>query len=315
MPVLAWFMAEDDNPESDDCIVHDHPVPPEEMWRYSPDRDRHEEQGIIDYMNGQARDEKVLHVERVKSEYVSGSEYEMWDVTTDKGSWWVLTNLTNLYSKQYFPSLDYTFSFHVGLMARLKTRDARPDPELEPFLEVSRREDQIMERWEEAVEPEDFQAVGMLLRENLLSLVRVVRAQVELAADVVPPKAGDFNGWCVVLLDHLCPGRENKELRSFMKSLSEKTWQLVCWLTHDRNATRRNSLMAGETCGLLIGHFTQLLLGDRMEEGEQCPRCRSHHVRTHYDRELGSEGADYRTCGKCGWTDHPTEQGGDVPGM
>ena len=63
-------MAEDDNTESDECIIHDHPVPPEEMWRYSPDRDPDAEQGIINYMNGQAPDEEVLHVERVRTEHV-----------------------------------------------------------------------------------------------------------------------------------------------------------------------------------------------------------------------------------------------------
>lgn len=298
-------MAKDDELESDDCTVHDHSVPAEEMWRYTPERDPHEEQGIIDYMNGQARDEKVLHVERIRTEYVSGAEYEMWDVTTDKGSWWVLTNLTNLYSKRHFPSLDYTFSFHLGLMARLKSRDSRPDPDLEPYLEVSRREEQIMERWERAVEPEDFQAIGMLLRENLLSLIRVARDRVELSPGVAQPKAGDFTAWTIVLLDQLCPGRENKELRSFMKSLSEKTWQLVCWLTHDRNATRRNSLIAGETCSTLIGHYMQFLVGDRMEAIEQCPRCQSRDVRTHYDRDLNDAGGEYKTCGRCSWTDDP----------
>jgi hypothetical protein len=34
---------------------------------------------------------------------------------TDEGRWWVITNLTNLYSQTHFPSLDYTLSFHIEL--------------------------------------------------------------------------------------------------------------------------------------------------------------------------------------------------------
>ena len=295
---------EEDTPPADECIVHDHPVPPEEMWRYSPDRDPHEEQGIIDYMNGQAPDEKVLHVERIRTEYVSGTEYEMWDVTTDTDSWWVITNLTNLYLKRYFPSLDYTLSFHIGLMARLRARDAAPAPEMLPFAEIDRRDKQAVDRWEEGVEPEDFQAIGMLLRENLPSFMRVLRGQVELSEGVQAPKGADFKEWSEVILNELCPGERNKELRSFMKGTADKTWSLVNWITHDRDASRSNTLIAAEACSTLRGHFTTLLFRQRFDLTEQCPDCKSRHVRQHYDRELNGVGGYYKSCGKCGWSDH-----------
>src|ERR1035437_2129537 len=111
-----------DRPSDDDCVVHDHPVPPEEIGRYSAERDPDAEQDIENYVHGQARDETVLRVERVKTEYVMGDPYEIWDVTTDKNRWWVISNLTNLYSQKHFPSLDYTLSFHVGLMMRIRSR-------------------------------------------------------------------------------------------------------------------------------------------------------------------------------------------------
>jgi hypothetical protein len=101
----------------DDC-VHTHPVPAGELSRYSVEGDPHAEMDIANYVHGQAPDETVQHVERVKREVVLGEVYEIWDVTTDKDRWWVLTNLTNLYSQRHFPSLDYTLSFHIGLMAR-----------------------------------------------------------------------------------------------------------------------------------------------------------------------------------------------------
>ncbi len=47
-----------------------------------------------------------------------GRDHDVWDVHTDKDRWWVVTNPTNLYSQTLMPSLDYTLSFDVGLMAR-----------------------------------------------------------------------------------------------------------------------------------------------------------------------------------------------------
>jgi len=85
----------------DDCVVHDHPVPADEIARYSPVRDPDSEQDIANYVHGQARDETVQHVEKVKTEYVIGEAFDIWDVTMDKNRWWVLTNMTNLYSQKH----------------------------------------------------------------------------------------------------------------------------------------------------------------------------------------------------------------------
>lgn len=85
----------------DECIVHSHPVPPEELDRYSPWRDPHSEQDIANYVEGQALEETVRHVEKLKQEIVLGDIYEIWDVTTDKNRWWIITNFTNLYSLSY----------------------------------------------------------------------------------------------------------------------------------------------------------------------------------------------------------------------
>ena len=133
----------------DECVVHDHPVPPEEVGRYSVERDLAAEQDIANYVQVEASDETVQHVERVKTEYVMGDAYEVWDVTTDKNRWWVITNLTHLYLQKYFPSLDYTLSFHVGLMMRLRSRPGGADSsEPDPFDEVFRRQEQAKHRYD-----------------------------------------------------------------------------------------------------------------------------------------------------------------------
>ena len=292
-------------PETE-CVVHDHPVPASELGRYSVDRDPHSEQDIANYVEGQARDEVVQHVERVKREVVIGDVYDIWDVTTDKDRWWVITNLTNLYSQKYFPSLDYTLSFHIGLMARMRSRSGNIDPEEPtPFDEVIRRADQAEAKLDSAVEIEDFQAVGLLLRESLISLAQALRRRVPIQDHVEKPKDADFVGWTELLMNELCPGGSNKDLRQHLKNTAKESWQLANWLTHTRSATKTASSIAKHSCQMTIGHFIQILEGGRSDKIGKCPVCKSSNIRTHFDIAISLDGAYYSSCGACKWDDHP----------
>ena len=94
---------------------------------------------VSDYVETQARGEKVLHAEKVKSERILGSEHDCWDVHTEKDRYWVITSPSNLYSQRYFPSLDFTLSFHVGVTARILARSrGAPDDAQKARLTHSR---------------------------------------------------------------------------------------------------------------------------------------------------------------------------------
>src|SRR4051794_27829228 len=75
----------------------------ESVLRRSP----REEQAICEYVESQSPKEKVLHLEKVTTEYVLDRKLDVWDVRTDGERYWVITNPTNLYSQELFPSLDY----------------------------------------------------------------------------------------------------------------------------------------------------------------------------------------------------------------
>jgi hypothetical protein len=299
-------MPDADQDKSEECVVHDHPVPPNELGRYSVDRDPHSEQDIANYVHGQAQDETVQHVERVKREIVLGDPYDIWDVTTDKDRWWVITNLTNLYSQKYFPSLDYTLSFHIGLMARLRSKSGPIDPmEPTPFDEVLRRADQAAERHDAAVEVEDFQSVGMLLRESLISLVSAMRQLVKIDKNIDKPQNANFIGWSDLLMNQLCPGGSNKDLRQHLKNTAKETWQVTNWLTHTRSATRTASTIALQSCRTVIGHYIQILETERAQRIGECPVCKSRNIRSHYDIGIPPDGDYYLSCGVCEWNDYP----------
>ncbi len=289
-----------------DCIVPDHPIPAAEVKRYSAKRDPDAEQGIANYVQGEAPDETVQHVEKVKTEYVMGEAYEIWDVTTDKDRWWVITNLMNLYSQRHFPSLDYTISFHIGLEMRINSQSEDGDSsDPQPFDEVFRRQKQAKERHERAIEAEDYQSVGMQLRECLLSLISVMRRRVALRPDIERPRDADFRAWVEILMDQLSPGEKNKELRHYLKVTSEKTWQLVNWLTHDRDANKTASSISIAGCDTIVGHYVELLMREQNDKTDECPLCSSRNIRTHFDISIEPDGAYYNTCGSCDWSNHP----------
>jgi hypothetical protein len=297
--------------QDDDCVIHDHPVPPEEMYRYTFERDPHAERDIANYVEGQARDEAVQHVEKVKVEYVMGAPYEIWDVVTNKNRWWVITNGTNLYSQKHFPSLDYTLSFHVGLMMRMRSRPQGPDASNpHPFDEVARRHDQADMLFERAIEPEDHQSVGMQLRECLLVLSSVMQRLVRPPVGVEEPQAGNFIAWSELQFNALCPGEQNKTLRQYLKSQCDRTWQLVNWLTHSRSANKIVSQIALNATSSVIACF-MLLERRKTNDGAttQCPVCSSRKTRSHFDVEIGDSGAYYETCATCGWSSHPEQIG------
>ncbi|MBK8814084.1 MAG: gamma-glutamylcyclotransferase [Methylococcaceae bacterium] len=292
--------------QDDEHYINEHLIPPEELGRYSVERDFHSERDIANYVEGQANDETVQQVERIKKEVVIGDVYEIWDVTTDKNRWWVITNLTNLYSQKHFPSLDYTLSFHIGLMMRLRNRSEGADAaDPNPFDEVLRRIDQAEKRHDNAIEAEDFQAVGMLLREGLISLIAALRRRTELSVDIERPQDANFNAWSAILMNQLCGGGSNKELRQHLKNTAKEAWQITNWLTHTRSANKTASSIAIHSCQTTIGHFLQLLEKNRTDKTENCPVCKSRDIRTHFDIAIHPDGDYYKSCGVCDWDSHP----------
>src|SRR6266704_5584524 len=77
----------------------------------------HEAKSVRQYVEAETRDKKnrVKLVQKVGSRRVAGRSYEIYDVWMEKGDrWWVITNLTNLYSQDNFNSIQQAFTYHIG---------------------------------------------------------------------------------------------------------------------------------------------------------------------------------------------------------
>lgn len=287
---------------TDDCVIPT-ALPKEELHKLLFKSSEREAQQIKDYVEWQARgEEKVLHAEKVASERVISQEYDVWDVHTDKERWWVVTSPMNLYSQTLMPSLDYTLSFHIGLMSRVA---ARREPEgsvaeQEFLLVTNRKMIQASVAFDQADESEEFQSVGMRCRECLLALIRELTEGTDIAVGENLPKAADFPAWNERIADAIAPGGSAEFVRGYLKTTAERAWRLANWLTHATNATRDDAELAISATSHVISNYALSMLKRKAAAPERCERCKSYKITVDWRPELGKSGLFVPRCEVCG---------------
>ena len=267
-----------------------------------PDEDR-DRDAIRAYVEAEAG-EAVIHLERAASELVGPVRHDIWDVHCADSRWWVVTQPTNLYSQADFKSRDVVLTFHIGLALRMeygREREVPLAPEPAALLPGSwRRWQQAFEAYDSGDEAENFQAVGVRLRECLLSFVAETRNDELVPAGGSPPKAADFKAWVELLANFLVPGDSASRLRPYLKRSATETWDLVNWLTHAKNAIRLDAELALKAVEHVLGAFTAARMRyDRVPR--RCEDCDSYRV-------VGG------ACSHCGWIDPLYEPPPERPG-
>jgi hypothetical protein len=290
---------EDDKARGDDCIVE--PLIPDERYLSPKKSPEHERESIRAYMGSQASDETITHLEKIASEGVYGRHYDVWDVHTDKERWWVITLPTNLYSQAMFPSMDMCLTFHIGLSSRILGTEDEQDDTDRLIIKSSRRLSVAFETLETAREVEDFQAVGVKLREALLGLVRDLASPTIVPAGSEQPKLGDFIHWSEFIIDALTTEESLKRVRTGLKAAGKDTWQLANGLTHTTSADKTLAWLAAEEVAHVFGQWAALMRAATSEDKYRCPICDSLQV----TKRTAIEGADEfeeLLCASCGAT-------------
>lgn len=291
-----------------ECVIPKRP-PPGALRSALVEPSPYEEREIIDYFEWQSAKDpkgpaKVEHLELVKSEVVWGRAHKVWDVHATDGRWWVITEPTNLYSQEHFPSLDYTLSFHIGLTARIAARESRQTrvKNSEVFAAAYRRWEQAAEAIDLAKEAEDFQAVGMKCRECLLTLSRAMQKDIPRPEGGSPlPKRGDFIHWAELMAEYAAAGPHTKEIRKYLKDGANTTWQLVNWLTHASNAVRHDAELVVAATSHLLESFTGALVRHESKNPGRCPNCSSYQLESFYVPEVEQDPPYMLVCMACHW--------------
>jgi len=236
--------------------------------------------------------EQVVHLEKAASELVGSVRHDIWDVHCTDSRWWVITEPTNLYSQEDFKSRDVALTFHIGLALRMSYEYDRRIPAEIPAADLLagtwRRWEQAFEAYESGDEAENFQAVGVRLRECLISFIIETANDDLVAVGEVPPQGANFKEWTALLADNMASGKSNEHLRSYLKKMSVETWEYANWLTHAKNAVRPDADIGIKTVEHLLRTFTLARIRLR-HPGTRCSECGSY-------RLVGG------VCQHCGWT-------------
>ena len=266
----------------------------------------HQRQTIIDYFLTESPEgTEVHHAEKVASERIYGIKHDVWDVDSTDGRWWVITNPTNLYPQEMVPtpSMDHAFSLHIGVTARMLARqhlEAPVDGPVREFVSKAwRKFEQTAEALEVADEAEDFQAVGMRLRECLITFAQDASERATVPEGSEPPQKSNFKGWAELLAQAAAPGPHGKQMRSYLRTMARETWDLVAWLTHATNAARSNADTALDAVSHLMQVFSLALIRQERGEPTRCPMCGSYQVTMDY-RNDGGEITPFLRCEACG---------------
>lgn len=265
----------------------------------------HEEKYIRQYVESQTRDDSnpVKLIQKIGSRRAGGQSHEIYDVWMDKGDrWWVITNITNLYSQADFNSIDQAFTFHLGICLQLNER-SRSDASDEGGGAVSsawRKFARAADAMNGASEAEDFQAVAIRCREALLAMIRDHTDDEWVPTESDRPEVANFKAWIEIFSVALATGR----LRSYLKLLGEKSWDLTVWLQHYVNATEWDAELVLNSTAHLINTLDLAII--RLDNGEpqRCPQCDSYRVESDGDiteREGQKGWWSQDVCAACGW--------------
>lgn len=241
---------------------------------------RWERDQVRSYFESQLPDDPVVHFEKVASERVAGVPHDIWDVHCASSRWWALTNPLNFYSQADFKSRDVALTFHVGLAVRLASERNVPITGSAAALLPG-----AWRRWEQAVEvlgtareAEDFQAVGVRLRECLVSFAGEIANVHQVAEGEAPPKGADVVGWTNLLADNLASGPSAECLRSYLKQMTGETWGYVNWLTHAKNAGNYDAEIGAAAVSHLLATVTALRLRWAQRAYRRCEECDSYSI-------------------------------------
>jgi hypothetical protein len=239
-----------------------------------------EREVVLAYFKDQMGDDPLVHLEKVAVERVGANVHDIWDVHCENSRWWAVSCPLNFYSQADFKSRDVVLTFHIGLMARLSCRVGVPlTVNATALLPTAWR------LWEQAVEAmttsreaEDFQAVGVRLRECLVSFASEV-ADIDLVPDgAETPKKADIVSWSNLLVDRLASGSSSEQVRSYAKKLARETWDYVNQLTHAKNAGSYDA----EIGVAAVSHFLSTVTAVRMRwavgDHRRCVSCGSYRV-------------------------------------
>lgn len=245
------------------------------------------EQRITSYLKGNDLDGiKYMQVEQTFHDL--GSEIHVWNVKTDKSSWWVVEGdgaPMNLYSQDanYF-SADEAYSFHMGITQRLHTRHHKEFKhvideiplDIDHIKSISRRLNVAAKDLNRVEGPEDIQSIGLTCRESLIELAAVLVNDNSNVLQDNGLKAADFKGISDAVISIYAQGKSNSKLRKRCRSMAEFAWDHSSEIVHSPNKNIPDAKICLLFTCSVVSIFKNLYLKHLGFDSEpKCAECKS----------------------------------------
>jgi len=95
-------------------------------------------------------------------------------------------------------------------------------------------------------------------------------------------------------------GGSAERVRSYLKKISDETWQLTNWLTHAASATRPDAMLALAATENVVTSFVPMVLRAKIAAPARCGRCKSYKLAIDWRSEIDPLGAYVVRCQTCG---------------
>lgn len=245
-----------------------------------------------------------------------GIEVCVWNVKTDNdGDWWVVEGESvpmNLYPQSaYYFGTDEVYSFHMGIMERMRMAHEEYNPEgfvravtldTEIAPQLFRKLKNVATLIDTASEVEDFQSIGVQCREILIELGNHIYTP-DMADTDEQPQKSNFKKKSELFIQFHLTGSENSDYRRIIKKLTESTWEYACKITHSSTATNYEASTCAMLCTSLIGVYENITqkISDPISQCK-CSSCESKKLTIDSDEsdEDGIVQKLYLKCEECG---------------
>lgn len=217
-----------------------------------------------------------------------GVDVNVWNVKTSKGAYWVVEGETapmNLYTQDaHYFSADEAYSFHMGITQRLSKRhqdnfkhiiDEIP-LDIARLKSINRKLNMASEKLSIDLEPEEFQAIGLICRESLVELSKELCKRNKELIESKGFKTSDFKNVSNEFIDLYIPGSNNTELRNHSRKLVDIAWSYNSSIVHSPNKTYPDVkialLFTSSVVSLLENLFFKYI---GFDNEPVCPKCGS----------------------------------------
>ena len=201
-----------------------------------------------------------------------GTDVNVWNVKTEAEAYWIVEGEEapmNLYTQgANYLSADEAYSYHMGITQRLNTDyrnsfkhiiDEIP-LDIQQLKSINRKLNMAAEKLSANLEPEEFQAIGLICRESLIDLGKELSKRNPEIIKNKDIKASDFKSIANEFINLYIPEENNSELRNYSRKIVDIAWSYNSTIVHSPNKTYPDVKIALLFTSALVSLFENLFL-------------------------------------------------------